>query len=367
MKEDREIESYDDPKIAELLAKKLQSIKLDTQVTLMHVCGTHEHSISKAGIRYFLPDKLRLVAGPGCPVCVCPAENIDLALDAARMSGVILTTFGDMFRVPSSDKSLEMMKAEGYDIRVVYSPLDAVRTAHENPDREVVFMAVGFETTAGPIAAAAMDDPPNNFSLITSLRLIPPALKYLLSGGSRSLDGFILPGHVSTVIGRRGYDFLESGDGIPASISGFEPVDILHSILELIGQLKNGPPFKVVNLYGRIVEENGNSLARKKIYSVFEESDSSWRGIGTIEASGLVLKKEYEHIDAVRKFNLRSSKRAVDIHPGCICNEVILGDSEPEDCALFGEECTPRNPYGPCMVSSEGTCRARYQYRSLEP
>jgi hydrogenase expression/formation protein HypD len=310
-----------------------------------------------------LPEGMRLIAGPGCPVCVCPAADIDLAVQAARRDNTIVTTFGDMFRVPSGETSLELMKAEGYDVRVVYSPLDAVRIASENPGKEVVFVAVGFETTAGPIAASILAGVPDNFSIITSMRLVPPALEFLIENGRESIDGFILPGHVSTVLGRKGYAILEEKYGVPAVISGFEPVDILRGIVELADMIHAGPPFSVLNLYKRVVSEDGNSRARKLIGEVFEEGPSNWRGIGSIPMSGLSLRASYSGVDAVERFGLVPSPDAEDVKPGCICHEVILGESEPEQCPLFGTGCTPRKPHGPCMVSSEGTCRARYQYR----
>jgi hydrogenase expression/formation protein HypD len=268
-----------------------------------------------------------------------------------------------MFRVPSGDTSLEMMKADGHDVRVVYSPIDAVRLASANPDRQVVFVAVGFETTAGPIAAAIRSGVPDNFFIIPSMRLVPPALEFLLGAERKSIDGFILPGHVSTVLGRRGYSILEERYGVPAVISGFEPVDILRGIVELTEMIVAGPPFSVLNLYKRVVSEEGNVKARDLIYEVFEPAPSNWRGIGSIPLSGLALRKKYSGIDAATRFGLVPSAGAEDVAPGCICHEVILGESEPEQCPLFGKGCTPRRPHGPCMVSSEGTCSARYKYR----
>lgn len=358
-------DSFHDPGLARPLSEKLRKLKLERRVTLMHVCGTHEHSLARAGIRSMLPDRLRLVAGPGCPVCVCPAGDIDLAIQASRRDNVIVTTFGDMFRVPSGDTSLEMMKAAGSDIRVVYSPLDAIEIARNNPDREVVFVAVGFETTIGPIAASILDCSEKNFSVITSLRVIPPALKFLLERAQGGIDGFILPGHVSTVLGRAGYSFLEDYQ-VPSVIAGFEPVDILRGIIDLIEEIGSGPPFRVINLYRRAVSEKGNERARRMIDSAFEKADSRWRGIGTISGSGLVLRKKHAHLDAVARLGLKYDESAVDVLPGCICHKVILGEAESEDCPLFGNECTPRKPFGPCMVSSEGTCRARYQYRTVK-
>ncbi len=359
------LQSIHDPAIMKPLADALGKHVLKQPLAIMHVCGTHEHAIAKAGIRSILPEGLRLIAGPGCPVCVCPSHDIDLAIGAAMRDGVILTTFGDMFRVPSINSSLEMVKAKGRAVRVVYSPMDAVRIARDNPFKEVIFVAVGFETTAGPIAATLAADPPRNFTIIPSLRLIPPALTFLLERAGSALNGFILPGHVSTVLGRRGYLFLETGYGMPGVIAGFEPLDILRAIIDLVNQAENGMPARVVNLYKRVVTENGNRKARESIYRVFEPVDASWRGIGVIPESGLSLRSEFEHLDAVRKLGLEPFAESVDVMPGCICHLVILGDAEPEECPLFGTVCTPRKPTGPCMVSSEGTCRARYQYRRV--
>lgn len=359
------LDSFHDPELVRPLADKLRNLSLDSLITLMHVCGTHEHTLARAGIRAILPVNLRLVAGPGCPVCVCPAGDVDYAVQAASIPDAIVATFGDMFRVPSGETSLEEMKAAGRDIRIVYSPLDAVRIAEDNPGKEVVFMAVGFETTIGPIAASALSDLPSNYSMITSLRLVPPALEYLLQRAEGGLNGFILPGHVSTVLGRAGYGFLEERYQVPSVIAGFEAVDVIRGILALIEMIDGGPPYRVENLYKRVVTEEGNRRARDLIGKVFVESDSNWRGIGPIPRSGLVLREEYGHLDAVRRFGLPFNENAVDVLPGCICHKVILGEAESEDCPLFGSRCTPRKPFGPCMVSSEGTCRARYQYRTV--
>jgi hydrogenase expression/formation protein HypD len=358
-------DSYRDPALAKALAREIGRIPLARPVTLMHVCGTHEHVISRAGIRSLLPDGVRLIAGPGCPVCVCPARDVDLAIEAARREGVTLCTFGDMFRVPSSGSSFERTRAEGFDIRIVYSPMDAIALAREQPEREIVFMAVGFETTAAPIAAAIAAEPPENFSIIASMRLIPPALRALLERRPRGIDGFVLPGHVSVVIGTRGYDFLASRYGIPAAIAGFEPVDILRAVHELLGQVSRGGRGAVVNLYRRVVHDEGNPAAREVVARVFDEADVAWRGIGMIPGSGLALKRSYGRFDAAARLRLEGNRNAVDVPPGCRCHEVILGDVEPEACPLFAAACTPRNPVGPCMVSSEGTCRARYQYRAI--
>jgi len=358
-------ERIKDPHFVETVAKELNEITFPREVTLMHVCGTHEHTIARAGLRSLLPEKIRLIAGPGCPVCVCSAVEIDMAIAIAVEHGVILTTFGDMFRVPATRGSMESFKARGADIRVVYSPMDAVEIARANPSREVVFMAVGFETTAAPIAAALLDDPPKNLSCVTSLKLVPPALRFLLDRGATEIDGFILPGHVSTIIGRTAYLFLEDEYRVPSAIAGFEAVDVLMAVKSIARQIAELAPLGVDNLYTRAVRENGNGKALEAIYEIFETGDANWRGIGVIPGTGLRFKEKYRNLDASYRFGLEWNDDALEILPGCLCDKVILGEAEPEECPLFATECTPRKPYGPCMVSSEGTCSARYKYRGI--
>jgi hydrogenase expression/formation protein HypD len=359
------LSEYRDPSLARALAGEMQAIRLERPLALMHVCGTHEHTIARASLRSLLPDGVRLIAGPGCPVCVCPARDIDCALEAAKRDNVIIATFGDMVRVPSSESSFEKAKAEGCDIRVVYSPVDAVRLARQNPEKEVVFMAVGFETTAAPIAASLADDLPRNFSIVPSMRLVPPALRFLMARSAGAIDGFILPGHVSAIIGRSGYAFIEEEYGIPAVIAGFEAIDVLRAVRGLLAQIAGGARGTVENQYGRVVRERGNERAQGAIARFFEEADVPWRGIGTIPRSGLGLRREYERLDAAVRLDLPEPPGVVDVRAGCRCPLVILGEAEPETCPFFGGECTPRAPYGPCMVSSEGTCRARFEYRPV--
>jgi len=354
---------YRDPALVRAMAREIRAVRLDRPLVFMHVCGTHEHTIARASLRALLPDGVRLIAGPGCPVCVCPARDIDRALEAAKRENVVIATFGDMVRVPSSESSFERAKAEGCDIRVVYSPVDAVRLARQNPEKEIVFMAVGFETTAAPIAACLADDLPRNFSIVPSMRLVPPALRFLIARSAGAVDGFILPGHVSAIIGRSGYAFIEEAYGIPAVIAGFEAMDVMRAVRELIAQIAGGARGTVVNQYGRVVRERGNERAQGAIARFFEEADVPWRGIGTIPRSGLMLRREYERLDAAVRLDLPEPAAAVDVREGCRCHLVILGEAEPETCPFFGGECTPRAPYGPCMVSSEGTCRARFEYR----
>jgi hydrogenase expression/formation protein HypD len=356
---------FRDPSLARAIGRQIRGVRLDRPLVLMHVCGTHEHTIARASLRALLPEGVRLIAGPGCPVCVCPARDIDRALDAAKRENVIIATFGDMVRVPSSESSFESAKAEGCDVRVVYSPMDAAVLARRNPEKEIVFMAVGFETTAAPIAACLADDPPPNFSIVPSMRLVPPALRFLISRSAGAIDGFILPGHVSAIIGRSGYAFIEKEYGIPAVIAGFEAIDVLRAVSELLAQIVGGARGTVENQYGRVVREGGNERAQETIARFFEEADVPWRGIGTIPKSGLMLRKGYERLDAAVRLDLPEPIGAVDVRDGCRCHLVILGEAEPETCPLFGRGCSPRSPYGPCMVSSEGTCRARFEYRPI--
>jgi len=353
------------PRYVHAVSEEIRKLKIEKRISIMHVCGTHEHTISKSGLRSLLPENVRLIAGPGCPVCVCSSAEIDLAIRLATEHGVILTTFGDMYRVPATGGSMEYFKAMGADIRVVYSPMDAVALARGNPTREVVFMAVGFETTAAPISAAVLSGPPENFSLVTSLKVIPPALRFLLDRGATEIDGFILPGHVSAIIGRKVYDFLAEEYKVPGAIAGFEAVDVLLAVKNIVEQVVSNTQPVVSNLYTRVVKENGNEKAIASIGRVFRTGDANWRGIGIIPDTGLYLAEEFEHLDARKKFGVAPEK-AVEIQPGCLCDKVILGEAEPEDCALFATTCTPSKPYGPCMVSSEGTCRARYNYRRVD-
>jgi len=356
---------FKEPRFAESIAESIKKIPIDKRISIMHVCGTHEHTIARSGIRSLIPEEIRLVAGPGCPVCVCSSAEIDLAIKLAVHYGVILTTFGDMYRVPATEGSMEYYKARGADIRVVYSPADAIQIACENPGKEVVFMAVGFETTAAPIAASILAGVPENFSIVTAIKLIPPALRFLIERGSSGIDAFILPGHVSTIIGKDAYAFLEKEYGIPSAIAGFEAVDVLMAVKDLVEQISSGKRGEVSNLYTRAVKDEGNRKAQQAIFTLFETVDAVWRGIGRIPGTGLRLREEFMNLDAEKKFSVEPPENVVEIKPGCLCDRVILGEAEPEECSLFGTGCTPMKPYGPCMVSSEGTCRARYKYRSV--
>ncbi len=333
-------------------------------VRLMEVCGTHTMAIAKAGIKSVLPENVTLLSGPGCPVCVTPAEEIDAVLALAMEPGVILTSYGDMLRVPGSrpGDSLLRRRALGARVEIVYSPMDAVELAARNPDKEVVFLGVGFETTAPGTAAAVLNARERgirNFTLWSILKTVEPALRALIAAEGFSVDGFLCPGHVATVIGAEGFAFLPRDYGLPAVVGGFEAEDILLAVYLLLRQLTDGTP-KLQNAYPRAVSQRGNVLAQEMIARCFEPCADSWRGLGTIPASGLRLREELRDFDARARFAVSVSSEPAPT--ACRCGEVICGRIAPEGCPLFGKRCTPEDPVGPCMVSSEGACAAAYKY-----
>jgi len=324
---------------------------VDRDLTFMHICGTHEAAIARHGIRSLLPENLKIVMGPGCPVCITPQGEIDAALELVE-KGFILATFGDLLRVPGSKGSLE---SSGGDVRVVQGVHKAVEIA-EGTDKEVIFISVGFETTAPTVAATLLTSPPANFSILSCHRLVPPAMKWLLDQGEANLNGFILPGHVCTVMGYIDYEQFP----VPQVVAGFEPEDILLGLLMLVEQVREGA-HRIDNAYPRAVCREGNIKAKKVMYDVFEPSDVEWRGFPVIPQSGLRLKSEFSRYDAQKKFGLRF--RHVSKHSACICDKVLRGISQPSDCKLFDKVCTPRTPIGPCMVSHEGACKIWHTYR----
>lgn len=337
------------------------------EVRLMEVCGTHTMAIAKSGIRSLLPENVKLLSGPGCPVCVTPGEVIDRVLALAMEKGVIITTYGDMVRVPGTTPgdSLQRRRALGADVRIVYSPVDAVEIARANPEKQVVFLGVGFETTAPGTAAAvltARDGGVRNFSLLSMLKTVEPALRALIGTDGFNVQGFLCPGHVGTVIGERGFAFLPEEYRIPAVISGFEAEDILLSVYMLLKQIKNAEP-RIENEYTRAVSKNGNALAMRMMESCFEPRFDLWRGLGGIDKSGLALRGELSDFDAEKRFSLSAPTKSVPT--ACRCGEVITGRLYPWECPLFGKRCTPEDPVGPCMVSSEGACAAAYKYQSV--
>jgi len=333
---------------------------LPRPVRIMEVCGTHTVSIFKSGIKSLLPQTITLISGPGCPVCVTSIEDVDRAIEITRKDKVILTTFGDMMRVPGSSSSLQVERAKGRDIRVIYSPLDAIRMAEENYDKKIVFFATGFETTSPSVAVVAKEAMKlENFFIYSVHKIIPPALAALITDTKVMVDAFIMPGHVSTIIGSEPYIFIAEKYKRPCIVSGFEPMDILESIHMIVKQMAEGRS-EVEIQYKRAVRKEGNPKAIAIMNEVFEPADSNWRGIGVIPKSGLKLRKEFEKIDAEKVFNI--SVVPAPKPKGCSCGEVLRGIKIPPECKLFGKVCTPEHPYGACMVSTEGSCAAYYKY-----
>jgi hydrogenase expression/formation protein HypD len=354
-------EAYHDPRIARSLVAQIESLA-QKPLRLMEVCGTHTVAIFRHGIRTMLPTSITLLSGPGCPVCVTDQADIDAFVDLARRNDVIVATFGDLMRVPGSGSSLQGQSAEGADVRVVYSPLDAVELARRTPDKQVVFLGVGFETTAPTIAAAIMAARQArlaNFSVYSAHKTVPAALCALSAGGQLAIDGFLLPGHVSVIIGVEAYRPFFEQYRVPSVVAGFEPADILHAVLQLVRQIAAGRP-ALANAYTRVVSAQGNVTAKDLLDQVFVPDDARWRGIGMIAGSGLTLRPEYAAFDAVQRFGLNVVPVPEPI--GCACGQILTGLKTPPECALFRTRCTPLNPVGPCMVSSEGTCAAYYRY-----
>ena len=357
----RFVDDFRNSAAAQSLAMRIREKRMPP-VNLMEVCGTHTVAIFKHGIRQFLPEKVNMLSGPGCPVCVTPNADIDKAIALAQNAGVILTTFGDMMKVPGSYSNLQQVKAAGADVRVVYSVLDALRIAEDNPRKSVVFFGVGFETTAPTTASAILEAERlgiNNFFFHSVHKLIPPAMRALLGSDEVRIDGFICPGHVSTIIGSQPYEFIPREYGIPCVIAGFEPLDILQAIDMLLEQISVGEP-RVDIQYRRAVRKEGNPIALKYLSTVFQVTDACWRGIGIIPKSGLKLGRQYKRFDAEHAFKI-VSKPPKEV-AGCRCGDMLRGVSTPHECRLFAKACTPENPVGPCMVSTEGTCSAWYLY-----
>jgi len=339
---------------------------LGRPVKLMEVCGTHTVAIFRHGIRDLLPKNIRLLSGPGCPVCVTSIRDVDTILEIAAKKDVIVATFGDMMRVPGSKKSLSQARSEGSDIRIVYSPLDALKLAEGNPDRMIVFFATGFETTS-PLVAGTLFEAESrkiaNFFIYSVHKTVPLALKALLDASEVQIDGFILPGHVSTIIGLRPYAFLANEYHKPSVVTGFSAQDILNSMLMLLRQAVQGSAL-VENAYVKVVKEEGNPRAVSLLYEFFEPCDAAWRGIGVIPGSGLRLRQKYGHRDIMRIFDLKVPEG--EEPKACSCGDVLKGIKIPTDCALFGKACTPEKPVGACMVSTEGSCAAYYKYSALD-
>ncbi len=354
---------YRDPDLAKRYLSEIKKT-VTRPWTIMEICGGQTHSLVKYGILQMLPKEVTMVHGPGCPVCVTPTQLIDLAIFLALERDIILCSFGDMLRVPGSEKSLLQAKAEGADIRVLYSPLDAVKLAEKNPAKEVVFFAVGFETTAPANALAVYQAHQlglNNFSIIASHVLVPPAMEALLSDPETVVQAFLAAGHVCTIMGNTEYYPIVAKYKVPVVVTGFEPVDLLQGILMVIKQLEKGE-YKLENQYARVVREKGNLSAQQVISEVFEVSDRMWRGMAEIPASGLVVKEKYVAFDALKKFKVPYTNAKEN--ESCIAGAIMKGLKKPLDCPNFGTCCTPSNPLGAPMVSSEGSCASYFHFFS---
>lgn len=346
---------FRDPELVKRIAEKIHEIapRKDT-VKICHVCGTHEWTISHYGIRSLLPKNVDVIAGPGCPVCIVPAAEVDEAIEVA-LRGAVLTCFGDVIRVPGSSMSPLDVKARGADVRVVYSVMDATRMAKKEPNKEFVFFAIGFETTAPSTAAEILKKPPRNFSFLVSHRLIPPAMELVLGMGDLQIDAFIAPGHVSTIIGLEPYEVFPKAYRMPTIVAGFEPIDILLAIYMALRQIRSRVAF-LENEYNRAVRREGNIRAKEFMRKAFNVVGGNWRGLGRIPDSAFALKDEYLEYDAHEKYNVRI-RVGRDIPLGCQCHLVMVGKIKPKECPLFMKTCTPQKPVGSCMVGIEGTCR----------
>ncbi|HAF70737.1 MAG: Hydrogenase expression/formation protein (Maturation factor) [Acetothermia bacterium 64_32] len=344
---------------AERFARLFRRLGPDRPVKIVHVCGTHEITISQHGLRSLLPENVEVLEGPGCPVCVTSTADLDCALKIVE-KGAILCSFGDMMRVPGSELSLAEAKAQGADVRMVLSAADAVEVARKNPTRKVVFFAVGFETTAPGTAAVLLDSPPPNFSVLVSHKLIPPALEALMRLPDVRIDAFLAPGHVSTIIGSDAYRPIAERYGVPVVVGGFEPLDVLYALALILRQIREGRG-EVENAYRRAVLPQGNVRARELMKKAFLPCDAHWRGIGTIPSSGLALRPELSRYDARERFGVEG-RGGEETAPGCLCADVLVARAVPSDCPLFGKICTPLSPVGPCMVGSEGACNVWYRY-----
>lgn len=357
----QELKAFKDPRLARGLIESIQALA-PKSATLMEVCGTHTVAIARNGIRGLMPEGVRLASGPGCPVCVTSNHDIDKVIALARVPEVTIATFGDMTRVPGSTSSLLAEQAAGRSVEIVYSPLDALRLAQENPDRQIVFVGVGFETTT-PLVAMAIKRARamglTNFTVYGAHKNMPGALEVIINDPALKLDALILPGHVSTIIGAEPYRFLAEKYGIPGVITGFEPVDVLQGIAMIMRQLHEGRA-EIEIAYARGVMPEGNPVALAAIDEVFKTCSATWRGLGEIPGSGYRIREEFADFDAMRRF--QPDVEEVREHKGCRCGDVLRGIMAPSECPLFRKVCTPENPVGPCMVSSEGSCAAYYRY-----
>ncbi|MDF0595049.1 hydrogenase formation protein HypD [Psychromarinibacter halotolerans] len=373
----RYVEEFRDPVAAKGVLRAIADVvdqigaTRDNPVHIMEICGGHTHAIFRYGLDRLTPPGIEFIHGPGCPVCVLPMSRIDECVDIAQRPEVIFTTFGDAMRVPGTRKSLLQAKADGADIRMVYSPLDALEIARRNPDRQVVFFGLGFETTTPSTALSiqqAARDGLSNFSVFCNHITVPPPIKALLDDPHMILNGFVGPGHVSMVIGTHPYDFIAQDYGKPIVVAGFEPLDLLQSVLMVLHQIRDGRA-EVENQYARVVPEHGNPVSLAAIADVYEPRPSfEWRGLGEIDASGLRIRDAYKAFDAEEKFGVGygAGPRSVSEPEGCACGQVMTGRIKPTQCPQYGTGCTPEMPLGALMVSSEGACAAYYQYGATD-
>lgn len=340
-------------KLAADVTKKIRELTPSRELRFCHVCGTHEFTITHYGLRSLFPRNIDVRAGPGCPVCIVPAKEIDEAVWLA-LHEVTVATFGDMLRIPGSHLSLSDAKAKGGDVRIVYSVTEALKMAQKEPDKDFVFFAIGFETTAPTNAVEILSRPPKNFSFLVAHRLIPPAMELLLGIGELHIDGFICPGHVATITGSKAFKIFPEAYNMPTVISGFEPIDVLLSILMLLKQLQHNTA-KLENEYARSVTDEGNVKAQKFVQEVFDVTEGEWRGIGRVPNSAYNLNPKFSNYDARLKYDIKIGP-VTELAPGCSCPLVIIGKINPPECPIFMNKCRPEHPIGPCMVSYEGTC-----------
>ncbi len=341
------------------IAIKNESEKLNKPIKIMHICGTHENSIVRYGIRDLLPKSITVIAGPGCPVCVTSSKDIDAVINLSLKKNVKILTFGDMLKVPGTEMSFYKAKSLGADIKMVYSVFDAIELAR-SASKPCIFFACGFETTAAPTASALRDiNIPDNFFIYSAHKYTPNGVYALLKSGKINMDGLILPGHASAISGLKVYERFVEDFNIPCASAGFESVDVLLSVLLIIKQINNKKP-KIENGYKRVVNYEGNKNAQKALEDIFYLTNAVWRGLGNIDLTGYELRKEYARFDAKKQFDIVYSDNYIEHQKGCRCNEVILGNINPTQCPLYAKLCTPQNPVGPCMVSDEGTCKNWY-------
>ncbi|MCP4754845.1 MAG: hydrogenase formation protein HypD [Proteobacteria bacterium] len=357
------LQRYENRDLVAGLARRIAEIVSQLGKTrLMHVCGTHEHEIMRYGLRQLLPKSLQIIPGPGCPVCICPVESIDQAITLSYRKGITVLTFGDMLRVPATKESLEGARKNGGSVKMVYGPLEAIKIARNHPEETFVFFSIGFETTAAGVAGMIKQGLPDNLFVLMANRYIPPVFELLMKVHDRSsLQGFLLAGHAATITGIRAYDYMETQYRLPSVVAGFTPVDILSAILVLLQSVQAGD-HKIINGYSRVVNDEGNKTALAIMDQVFDRIPGVWRGIDSIDGTAFVLKSEYSDADAEKQFDCTPPYPSRANPPGCECHRVMLGELLPTTCKMFRKKCSPSDPYGPCMVSLEGTCHAWYTH-----